>query len=660
MLAQPPPDRFDDFVREPLLKRVFTAVRPPRARPFSEMGSSGTAVQGGYVEQREKSAAWVGTQRYLTIADMAVNTSIVAAGVHFFLNLIAHPRWSVVPADDSDEARAAADLVEDALHGSEQSWSRVVRRAGTFRFYGFGVQEWTAVRRGDGRVGLKSIEPRPQHSIERWSVADDGAVEGVWQRRPGTGEQLGIPRSKLLYLVDDALTDSPEGIGILRHLAEPWGRLKGYYDLEARAFERDLRGIPIGRVPYAALNQAVADKVITQEQAQALAKPIQDFVKLAIKQSDTGLTLDSMPYESEAADGRKVSTSMMYGLELLQGSSNGIEHLGAAIKRTLHEMATLLSTTQLLYGMEGSAGNRSLGESMSQGLWLISNAVLGDISAGVDRDVVAPICMLNGVPDELRPTTDVEDVAFKDAEAIAGILREMALAGAVLAPDDPAVDEVRSLVGLSPASTAPQDVLTGVPEVGEGEDEVDEVDEDPAVDPDTGEPVAKALRTLFVRRRLLNVEDVRRWAAGQGIASTLPPDDMHVTLAFSREPVDWSTLRPDPFQVTVVAGDRDVHQFPPRLTPNGAVVLRFSSIALERRWAALLAAGASWDFPEYQPHVTLTYSLGEGEAAGLEPYSGPLVFGPELFSEVDDGWAGRITEVPTSKSLPRVRSRRRR
>lgn len=426
----------------------------PGATPFKPMGVSGTAVYRGVILSRERSPKWNGLQKYITIADMAVNTSIIAAGIRYTSGLVAHPRWSVTPADENDpKAKAAAELVEECLHDLDRPWSHVVRRAYMKNFYGFSLAEWTAKKRPDGSVGLASVEPRPQFTIEQWATDPTGAVTGVYQRAPKTGQLLGIARNKLLYLADDIISDSPEGTGVFRHLAEPWERLKGYYDLEARAFERDLRGIPIGRVPMTLLNEAVANGKLKQTDADAMVKAMSDFVALQAKQSDTGLTVDSMPYLSEAQDGLKVAGVPQWGIELLQGSGQGMADIAASIKRTQFEMATVMCCQQLLYGLEGASGNRALSRDMSQNLYLMANAALSDLTGAVDRDIVDPICVLNNIPEEIRPKTTVEDVAFKDAESVASVLAKMAQAGAMLAPDDPVVAETRELMGLSPPQT---------------------------------------------------------------------------------------------------------------------------------------------------------------------------------------------------------------
>lgn len=153
-------------------------------------------------------------------------------------------------------------------------------------------------------------------------------------------------------------------------------------------------------------------------------------------------------------------------------------------------------------------------------------------------------------------------------------------------------------------------------------------------------------RSLYVKRRLVNADALREHFRGQGLKSTLAPGDMHVTVMFSRAIVDWSKIEAEGDALTVVGDAREVHQFPARTTPNGALVLRFESAALNRRHHQLRAAGASSDFPDYLPHVTLTYSVPDASGMAIEPYRGPLVFGPEEFKEVDEGWADDIKEEP--------------
>lgn len=431
--------------------RLFTGLKMPRARPFDEMGVSGTAVQGGYVAVQERSPEWTGLNRYVTSAEIAVNVSIVAASVRYFLNLVAHPTWTVRAADDNNrEAVEKAELVDNILRTMDTPWTAVVRKAAMYQFHGFGVQEWIAKRRDDGVIGYRDVEPRPQHTIEQWSVTEDGTIEGVYQRSPQTGMLLPIPRKKMVYMVDDSLSDSPEGLGVFRHLAEPYNRLKQYLKLEARGFERDLRGTPIGRVPYTKINQMVKKGQLTEPEARRLTEGLERFVRTEVRKSDTSITLDSQPYESPSADGfPKLSATPMWGVELLSGGVAGLGEVSAAIDRIQREMARITGTEALMMGDAG--GNRALAVDKSRNLYLVANAVLGTIASSFDRDLLTPLWLLNGWDAETKPTLETEDVTFKDVDQVTGALSRMAQAGAVLAPNDPAINDVRDLLGLQHA-----------------------------------------------------------------------------------------------------------------------------------------------------------------------------------------------------------------
>ncbi|CAH2606154.1 conserved protein of unknown function (plasmid) [Rhodovastum atsumiense] len=150
-------------------------------------------------------------------------------------------------------------------------------------------------------------------------------------------------------------------------------------------------------------------------------------------------------------------------------------------------------------------------------------------------------------------------------------------------------------------------------------------------------------RTLYVSRPVLNAADIIAWARSHGFASTLEADDLHVTVAFSRKPLDWAAVGSDWETVSVApGGKRQVKA----LGDKGAVVLRFDSGALTERWRQIIAAGASWDHDGFQPHVTITYAGGDVDPASVQPYDGPLVLGAERFAEVNEDWLARVREEP--------------
>jgi hypothetical protein len=156
-------------------------------------------------------------------------------------------------------------------------------------------------------------------------------------------------------------------------------------------------------------------------------------------------------------------------------------------------------------------------------------------------------------------------------------------------------------------------------------------------------------RSLYVSRKLLNAAEFIAWAKSQGFETTTPADDLHVTVVFSREPLDWLKVgegwgsSDDKGNLVVAPGGARIVE---PLGDKGAVVLLFNSSVLAWRNREIIEAGARSDFPDYQPHVTITYKAPPGlDLSKIEPYRGKLEFGPEIFEEVVDDWEKRIVEA---------------
>lgn len=134
-------------------------------------------------------------------------------------------------------------------------------------------------------------------------------------------------------------------------------------------------------------------------------------------------------------------------------------------------------------------------------------------------------------------------------------------------------------------------------------------------------------RTLYVCRKLLNTSDVVKWAKAQGIKGL--EDDLHATIIYSETPVDWMKMGESwQGELKLAAGG-------PRLMERfdkGAIVLLFTSSELKWRHEDMIRNGATSNYAEYQPHVTLSYE--QQDISNIEPYQGELVFGPELFEEI--------------------------
>jgi hypothetical protein len=131
----------------------------------------------------------------------------------------------------------------------------------------------------DGLVGLKAILPRSQETISKWNFSEDGqkltgATQALNNISDGYGRfstlmskgvsEITIPREKFLLFRTDAKKDNPEGRSILRNLFTTWQYRIAVEEDEAVGVKRDMRGIPILRMPprYMAADASEEDKAV--------------------------------------------------------------------------------------------------------------------------------------------------------------------------------------------------------------------------------------------------------------------------------------------------------------------------------------------------------------------------------------------------------------
>jgi hypothetical protein len=131
-------------------------------------------------------------------------------------------------------------------------------------------------------------------------------------------------------------------------------------------------------------------------------------------------------------------------------------------------------------------------------------------------------------------------------------------------------------------------------------------------------------RSLYARRDVVNHDTLRKWYGDQGLELD---GALHCTVAHSRARVMWSATEPSDQHLHVEATGQAE-----RLGDKGALVLHLDAPELHDEWERFKNAGASWDYPSYKPHVTLTY---DDAPKNLVHYRGRVILGPHTFDEVE-------------------------
>lgn len=148
------------------------------------------------------------------------------------------------------------------------------------------------------------------------------------------------------------------------------------------------------------------------------------------------------------------------------------------------------------------------------------------------------------------------------------------------------------------------------------------------------------LKTLYVHRKVLNASSIVDWAKSQQLSSILPPKEFHITQMFCKSEFDWSLV---PRKKNIIklpeSNNRKISMF------GDAFVIQLSSKYLQRRWKEFMDNGTTYDFSSYKPHLTVTFSM-KYVPDDIEPFTGPIILGPEIYKEVNLEFKKKLKEIP--------------
>ena len=139
-------------------------------------------------------------------------------------------------------------------------------------------------------------------------------------------------------------------------------------------------------------------------------------------------------------------------------SAEGSQAVGMAIERIQREMARITGTEGLLIGGDGK-GSMALSQDKTSQIRLVTDSTIREQRHTLNSDYIGTLWTLNGFDPELKPKFKTDLLSHRDISEITGALQDLATAGATLTPDDPAVNQVRDLLGLD---RVPDDIAARV------------------------------------------------------------------------------------------------------------------------------------------------------------------------------------------------------
>lgn len=443
-----------------------TASIGPKTPVTEASGVGETAVYGGYPISTDRNPEMAQPKRrFRRFNQMIRNVEIIGAAVMMTHRLLAGCEWTFSPPKDLQgaseaEAKQKAELTKQILNDMTTSWPKFVAKHGLFPFFGFSIGEWTAKRRPDGDMGFADVESRGHATINRWNLDDSGTLQGVEQLSPYDNIPHYIARGRMVYSQLDAITDSPDGVGLLRLCAEAVRMLQEYLRIEGSGFSNDLRGVPIAYAPLADLKKKIGTVVngaiFTQADMDAHLQGLVDYLENHVRSGDLSLMLDSDVYRDKAGN---PTGNPKYKVDVQRGDGGPQEEMAAAIERLTAAIARLLGVEHLLIGA-GDSGSYALSSEKILMYKLLIDSTLSEMAHTFRRDLLVPLFRdLNAWDERLIPDMKPEVIALRSVEEALDVLTKTAM----LRPGDEAGNVLRDRVGLPPAPEDDGFGLLGMP-----------------------------------------------------------------------------------------------------------------------------------------------------------------------------------------------------
>lgn len=137
------------------------------------------------------------------------------------------------------------------------------------------------------------------------------------------------------------------------------------------------------------------------------------------------------------------------------------------------------------------------------------------------------------------------------------------------------------------------------------------------------------MKPIYIERPVADHGPLIEYCARLGVS---PVDDFHVTQAFSRAPVDWNSpvFQPLTNRLVLSAANRSL------MYMKGTILalLVGPNMFLDLRFQQLTFAGASYDFPTYLPHITLSLTATI-DVEKAEVYKGLIGLGSEIREDLN-------------------------
>jgi hypothetical protein len=419
---------------------------PQRVGPMDELGVTGLKRVSGYIDE-EFLPALRGRKAVRVYREMSCNDSMIGALLFTIDKLLREVEWKVLPADQTEPNVKAQEFLESCMEDMSHSWDDLIGEILSMIPYGWSWHEIVYKKRlgpwqkdpkkrskhNDGLIGWRKMPIRAQETLLRWGFDETGGIRQMVQMAPPRYQTTVIPIEKSLLFRTSISKGNPEGVSLLRTSYRSWYFKKRLEEFEAIGVERDLAGMPVGKVP--------AD-YLTAAKGTPQAKTVDAYRKMVRgvrRDENEGLVLPNQ-YDPE-------TKQPLFEFELMSSGGTRQFDTNSIIQR--YEQRILMSVLAdfILVGHE-QTGSYSLHTDKTGIFRAALNALTKTIADTLNRYAVPRLFEVNGWKLDELPRFEPTNVDPPDIQQLAGFIQATAGAGMQWFPDPELEKYIREIARL--------------------------------------------------------------------------------------------------------------------------------------------------------------------------------------------------------------------
>lgn len=418
------------------------AKAPSRTAGMQEIGVAGQYDPKGGLRQDEFLYKLRGYQATRTYREMKDNDPIIGAILTAMDMMMRSVEWKIEPAEGANSGGSEeADFIKTVIDDMESTFPEFISEVLSFLPFGFSFFEIVYKRRmgmgrtlpsqrskyDDGKIGVRKLAPRAQWTIDRFEVTSTGEILGAYQRATWANwAEVFIPIDKGLLFRTTSANNDPAGRSVLRNAYIPYYYVTHIQSLEAIAIERELNGLPLGRVPakYLSPNASTEEKSFVETYKNILSK---------VRKNEIGyILLPSDVYEDES---ERPSQTRMVDFELVASKGTRDIDTGKVIQRHQQNMARTVLADFIMLGTS-ERGSFALSQDKTNLFLKSITGHLLTIASVLNRRLFPNLLTINGFDASKAPIATPGKIAQHDLKIFGELVERLIGARPGLAQSD--------------------------------------------------------------------------------------------------------------------------------------------------------------------------------------------------------------------------------